>query len=269
MTDGVRAIVSRLGPEAELGLEVAEAAQSLIATAPGPGDVQELLAAYDAALDRLLMPAAALVAYGGPDASNHVRLAIGALAAAATDRHGHVDNVRAALLARVVRVLVGIGLAYDRPEAALAVAGFPHEDATVLTASGLRHVPLFDRSANTAYLAHVTWLSERSWRRDLAMIKRDVDLAAAMGEADVLLALLQAAADPDDEVYAHGLTEPGDVAPRRLEARFRHPRQRDVLRQLLVVDEEALDEHARTAFTRLIAQHDNGRPVRTQPLLGR
>lgn len=268
MTDGpLGELVSRLGPESEIGLRMLDAAASVVATPRVAGDAQEVLAAYDDALDQLLVPAVALTTYARGAGSRHVRLGVRMLAEAAIDRHGHVDRVCAALLARVVRVVVGAGLAYERPEAALALAGIPHDDATVLTASSLRHLPLFDRSANIAYESHLNWLSRRPWTRELALMRRDEDLVRAMSEADVLLAVAEAAADPSDEVYAQGLVEPGDVARRRLAARLRDPRQRRVLGDLLGADDEQLDERAQAAFARLIAQHDNGPPVRTRPLL--
>lgn len=121
--------VRALGAEPALGAELAEGARSLISVASRTEDVEAVLGPFDEALDALLIPAAALASYGSNDGLRHVRLAVAFLTSAATGPYGQVDPVREAILARVLRVLVGIALSHDRPETVLALVGLTHGEA--------------------------------------------------------------------------------------------------------------------------------------------
>lgn len=256
-----------MGPAAALALALHEAAVAIIEIAPGAGEPLEILAPYDQPVDELLVPAAALAAYGDTEDLRHLRVTFGLLAVATSERYQPRTRVMDALLARAVRIVSAIALAHDRPEALLALASTFHNDEALLTSGRLRHLDLFQDGADVAHAAHVQWLLGRPWREEIAPLRSVEQVSIAMAEVDVLLACLQAAAG-GRETYAPGLlVGEANVRP-RLVARIADPRQRLAMGSLFATSDADLDDFAAAAYGRLVANTADGFPARRQALFG-
>lgn len=96
----------------------------------------------DEALDELLAPAAALIALGSERGLRSVAVAVGLLTDPADSYRLETPETVAAdvVLARTVRVLVTVALAWDRPEGLLPLAALRHVGEGVFVTSVLRHL---------------------------------------------------------------------------------------------------------------------------------
>jgi predicted methyltransferase len=92
-------------PAASLALDMLDAAAAITDTAPGAGEPTEILAPYDQPIDELLVPAAALAAYGDAEDLRHLGVTVGLLAAATSEQYQQRTQVMDALLARAVRIV--------------------------------------------------------------------------------------------------------------------------------------------------------------------
>lgn len=263
-----REALARLGTdEPALCAETVEAA-ALLSSDPPPGGRRGKGPALtpDEALDELLAPAAALIALGSDRGLRSVAVAVGLLTHPADSYRLETPETVAAdvVLARTVRVLVTVALAWDRPEALLPLAALRHVGEGVLVTGVLRHLRAEDADAARSYDSHLAWWSESRWKATVSPIASTRRRAAAMAETELLLSCIAVTAG--GSVYCATMGTEKREPETRFVARLRDPRQAPALAALVHCDEAKVVETCGESHSRLEFSSPRG-PRRARPLV--